>query len=122
LDRRRIDRDNRPAAGGPAGELGGDWFTAFQVIERRLVWEARVAIIIVGATGLYMIAQADLWDRFRSADYWWMHAMVGVWTIFAISLFVVEPLFLDRRQIRWANERPDAALRTWQRCIGCCSP
>ena len=50
------------------GELGADWFAAFQAIERRFVWQARAAIIIVGATGLYMIVQADLWDRFRSAD------------------------------------------------------
>src|SRR5437764_14063342 len=75
------------------GELGGDWLTAFQVIEHRFVWQARVTIIVVGATGLYMIAQTDLWDRFCSADYWWMHAMVGLWTIFATGLFVVEPFF-----------------------------
>jgi len=79
------------------GELGADWLTTFQAIERRFVWQARAAIIIVGATGLYMIVQADLWDRFRSADYWWMHAMVALWTLFAIGLFVLEPLFLDRR-------------------------
>jgi uncharacterized membrane protein len=92
------------------GELGADWLTAFQAIERRFVWQARAAIIIVGATGLYMIMQADLWDRFRSADYWWMHAMVGLWALFAIGLFVLEPLFLDRRLLRWANERPNAAF------------
>src|SRR5690242_18507363 len=72
------------------GQLGGEWLTAFHANERRLVWQARAAIIIVGATGIYMIAQADLWDRFRSADYWWMHAMVGLWAIFAIGLFVLE--------------------------------
>jgi uncharacterized membrane protein len=82
------------------GELGADCLTAFQAIERRFVWQARAAIIIVGATGLYMIVQADLWDRFRSADYWWMHAMVGLWALFAIGLFVLQPLFLDRRLLR----------------------
>jgi len=86
------------------GEIGANRLAAFQAIERRFVWQARAAIIIVGVTGLYMIVQADLWDRFRSADYWWMHAMVGLWAIFAIGLFVVEPLFLDRRFHRRANE------------------
>jgi uncharacterized membrane protein len=91
-------------------ELGADWLSAFQTIERRFVWQARAAIIVVGATGLYMIVQADLWDRFRSADYWWMHAMAALWALFAIGLFVIEPLFLDRRLRRWANERPNAAF------------
>jgi uncharacterized membrane protein len=59
-------------------ELGINRITAFQAIERRFAWQARVAIIIVGATGLYMIVEADLWDRFHSAGYWWMHAMVGL--------------------------------------------
>jgi hypothetical protein len=86
-------------------EFGADWLAAFQAIERRFAWQARVGIVIVGLTGLYMIVQADMWDRFRSAEYWWMHTMVCTWTIFAIGLFVVEPLFLDRRLRPGANER-----------------
>ena len=26
-----------------------------------------------------MVVRADLWDRFRSAEFWWMHAMVCLW-------------------------------------------
>jgi uncharacterized membrane protein len=92
------------------GEFGADWLAAFHAIERRFVWQARAAIIIVGATGVYMIAQADLWDRFRSAKYWWMHAMVSLWTIFVIGLFLVEPFFLDRRMVRFAARRQESAF------------
>jgi uncharacterized membrane protein len=91
-------------------EFGADWLAAFQAIERRFAWQARVAIVIVGLTGLYMIVQADMWDRFRSAEYWWMHAMVCIWAIFAIGLFLVEPLFLDRRLRQRANERMEAVF------------
>lgn len=91
-------------------EFGADWLAAFQAIERRFAWQARVAIVIVGLTGLYMIVQADMWDRFRSAEYWWMHAMVCIWAIFAIGLFLVEPLFLDRRLRQCANERLEAVF------------
>lgn len=94
------------------GELGADWLAAFRAIERRFVWQARIAILLVGATGFYMIAAADLWDRFSTLGYWWMHAMVGLWAIFAIGLFVVEPFILDRRVERWAVRRP-AAIFTW---------
>jgi uncharacterized membrane protein len=76
------------------GELGGDGFAAFLAIERRFVWQARIAILLVGATGIYIIEEADLWGRFSVLTYWWMHAMVGVWAIFAIGLFLVEPFFL----------------------------
>ena len=89
------------------GDFGADRWAAFQAIERRFVWQARGAIIIVGATGFYMIWAADLWDRFASAAFWWMHAMVGVWTLFALGLFVVEPFILDRRLTEWASRRPD---------------
>lgn len=60
------------------GELGADGFAAFQSIERRFVWQARAAIIIVGASGFYMVARDNLWYRFREAEFWWMHAMVAV--------------------------------------------
>src|ERR1700730_2620305 len=42
-------------------EFGANWLAAFQAIERRFAWQARVAIVIVGLTGLYMIVQADMW-------------------------------------------------------------
>ena len=51
------------------GMLGGDRLRAFQAIERRFVWQARAAIVVVGATGFYMAARADLWDRFRMAGF-----------------------------------------------------
>jgi uncharacterized membrane protein len=92
------------------GELGADWFAAFQTIERRFVWQARIAILLVGATGIYIIEEADLWGRFSVLTYWWMHAVVGVWAIFATGLFVVEPLILDRRLHALTIRRPPASF------------
>ena len=93
------------------GELGSDWLAAFQAVERRFVWQARIAILLVGATGLYIIEEADLWGRFSFPRYWWMHAMVGVWAIFAIGLFLVEPFIVDRLH-SWAAKRP-ASTFAW---------
>ncbi|MGH7048526.1 MAG: hypothetical protein ACREE2_19290 [Stellaceae bacterium] len=97
------------------GELGPDRLQRFQAIERRFVWQARVAILLVGLTGLYMVWRLDLWDRFSFATFWWMHAMVAVWLLFAFILFVAEPFLMDRRFARWANARPDAAFGWLQR-------
>src|SRR3546814_17266562 len=57
-----------------------------------------------------MTAALDLWDRFLSATFWWMPAMLGVWLLFALLLFVLEPLVLDRHFPRWARARPEAAF------------
>ncbi len=92
------------------GELGPNQAQAFQAVERRFVWQARAAILVVGLTGFYMVARLDLWDRFRSAAFWWMHAMVGVWLLFTLILFVIEPFLLHRRFQAWATARPNVAL------------
>ena len=92
------------------GDLGPNWLLAFQAIERRFVWQARAAIIVVGLTGFYMMARLDLWNRFRSAEFWWMHAMVGLWLLFAFVLFVAEPFILHRRFHKLATTRPDIAF------------
>ena len=92
------------------GELGHDRLRAFQAFERRFAWQARTAIVLVGLTGFYMTWRLDLWDRFRTADFWWMHAMVCLWLLFAFVLFVAEPFFLHRHFSKWASAEPKIAF------------
>ena len=92
------------------GNLGPDRLKAFQAIEHRFAWQARTAIILVGLTGFYMTWRLDLWERFRTADFWWMHAMVCLWLLFAFILFIAEPFILDRHFRHWATARPDVAF------------
>ena len=92
------------------GVLGSDRLKAFQAIERRFVWQARTAVVVVGLTGLYMSGRLGLWDRFRSAHFWWMHAMVGVWLLFMFILFIAEPFILHRRFNAWARTQPERAF------------
>jgi len=47
-----------------------------------------------------------LWDRFLDPGYWWMHAMVLVWSLFAMLLFIGEPLILRRHFPAWAARDP----------------
>lgn len=69
----------------------------FQQIESGFAWQARIWVLIAGASGIWMSWHADLWSRFADPQFWWMHAMVLVWAIFALMLFVIEPLHLHRR-------------------------
>ncbi len=81
----------------------------FDQIERRFAWQARISTAIVGLTGFYMVYRFDIWDRFRHAAYWWMDAMVVVWLVFTLMLFIVEPLHLQR----WlfGQSAPELAFR-----------
>jgi uncharacterized membrane protein len=93
------------------GDLGNDRLRAFDAIERRFARQVRIAVVIAGLTGFYMTARLDLWDRFTSTQFWWMHAMVCVWLLFTIVLFVAEPLVVARRFRKWATSAPQDAFK-----------
>jgi uncharacterized membrane protein len=97
------------------GDLGPSKLSAFEAIERRFAWHARIAVIVVGLTGFYMTERLNLWDRFQSPGFWWMHAMVCVWLLFALLLFIAEPLVLHRRFHAWADKAPDTAFKMLHR-------
>lgn len=98
------------------GWIGGVWFVTFVVmpaisrahlpqdrlhafhqIEAGFAPQARFWVLLAGASGFWMTERADLWWRFADGAYWWMHAMLGLWLIFFIMLFIAEPLVLHRR-------------------------
>ena len=87
----------------------------FEAIEQRFIWQARIASLLVAASGFYMVDRLDLWGRFRSLEFWWMHAMVLLWLIFTLILFVGEPLILHRRMQRRALTAPDSTFAALHR-------
>lgn len=92
------------------GLLGEDRLAAFDAFEKRFVWQARTAVLIVGLSGFYMIERMDMWSRFADAQFWWMHAMVCVWALFFLLLFFIEPFILHRYFPAWAQRDPERAF------------
>ena len=92
-----------------------DRMRLFETIEGRFAFQARASTLIAGASGFYMTHRLAAWDRFADPAFWWMYAMVLVWAIFIIVLFIAEPLFLHT----WFHERatrdPDGTFRLVQR-------
>jgi uncharacterized membrane protein len=82
----------------------------FDAIERKFAWQARATTLLAGLTGFYMTERLDLWSRFSVPAYWWMHAMVAVWALFTIMLFIAEPLVLHRQFHERANADPEATF------------
>ncbi|MDZ4866218.1 MAG: hypothetical protein SGI91_02745 [Alphaproteobacteria bacterium] len=87
----------------------------FESIERRFAFQARVSTLLAAATGFYMVYRLELWDRFLDARYWWMHAMVAVWAVFTLVLFVLEPLVLHRVFNERAQRDPEGTFRLVER-------
>lgn len=86
----------------------------FETIEGRFSKHAKISVPLAGVTGFYMTERLGAWDRFADATFWWMHAMVLVWTLFMIVLFVAEPLFLHRwfrARMKTAPEPTFAVIR-----------
>lgn len=72
----------------------GDRIAAFHRIEAGFAWQARLWVLIAGASGFWMIYRGNMWGRFLDLHSWWMHAMVGLWLVFMVMLFAIEPLVL----------------------------
>lgn len=98
------------------GWIGGVWFVTFVImptitrseppamrleafhrIEAGFARQAQVWVLLAGASGVWMAQRGNMWWRFAKPEYWWMHAMTGLWLIFFLMLFVAEPLVLHRR-------------------------
>lgn len=83
----------------------------FDAFETRFARQARITTVLAGLSGIYMLIRLDLWDRFLDLSFWWMHAMVLVWLLFTLMLFVAEPLFLRRWTMARARTDPASTFR-----------
>jgi uncharacterized membrane protein len=84
----------------------------FEKVEAGFARQARMTTLVTGLSGIYLVHSLGAWERFAELQYWWMHAMVLVWGVFTLMLFVLEPLWLHR----WFRERtqrdPEGTLAT----------
>lgn len=87
----------------------GERLAAFGRIEGGFASQARVWVLLAGASGFWMAWRADLWSRFSEPTYWWMAAMIAIWAIFSLMLFVLEPLVIHRRMQNSADPAADFA-------------
>ena len=84
-----------------------DKIETFEKIEGRFAIQAKITTLITGITGFYMVYELDAWNRFFELRFWWFHAMVLVWVLFTLVLYVLEPLILHKLFKKYANENPD---------------
>ena len=73
-----------------------DAVASFEAFERRFAFQARISVMLVGLSGAYMLTKLDAWNRFQYASFWWLDLMVVVWMLFALMIYVLEPLAVHR--------------------------
>lgn len=83
----------------------------FERVEHGFARQARWTTALAGLSGFYLTAALDLWHRFPEPRYWWMSAMVAIWALFTLLLFVLEPLVLHRWFTARAQLDPRGTLR-----------
>ena len=68
----------------------------FEQVERHFSRQVKVSVPLAGASGLYMVERLDLWSRLLDPAAWWLGAMLLLWVLFMLVLFVIEPLAKQR--------------------------
>ncbi len=88
-----------------------DKMASFESIEGKFQTIAKITTILTAITGFYMVEYLNAWQHFLQLKFWWMHAMVLVWLIFTIVLFVLEPFVLHKLFKKYMQENPENTFR-----------
>ncbi|MFC0242397.1 hypothetical protein [Rhodopseudomonas telluris] len=83
----------------------------FDALERRFSRQARISVLLAGLSGFYLLDIFGHWDHITDPSFWWLHAMMALWAVFMVMLFVAEPLFLHGWFDARARRDPDGAFR-----------
>ena len=84
-----------------------DQIATFEEIEGRFATQAKIATLLTGISGFYMLYVLDAWDRYFDFKYWWIHAMTLVWVLFSLVLYVLEPLVLHKLFKKYSEQNPE---------------
>ncbi len=89
----------------------------FESIEGPFAPQARIATLVTGLSGFYMLHHLNAWGRYLDPSFWWVHLMTLVWLVFTLVLFVFEPLFLHRWFRESAERDAERAFRLIHRAL-----
>ena len=110
--------------------IGGVWFVTFVIlpavrrfaeparriaffeeVEGRFAFQARISTLLAGLSGFFLTWRMEAFDRFLDPGrFWFMHAMVALWAVFTLVLFVLEPLVLHRWFSNRAARDPEGTM------------
>jgi len=97
-----------------------DRLELFEQLEGKFAFQAKIATLVTGASGYFMLDYMNAWERYSHLSFWWMHLMTFIWAIFTVVLFVLEPLILHRwfrKQAMKNSEKAFAGLHRMHKVL-----
>ncbi len=92
-----------------------DKIETFENIEGKFAFQAKIATLLTGLSGFYMLYYLDAWERYLDYRFWWIHAMTIIWLVFTLLLFVLEPYFLHKFFRKHATKNPERTFKIMHR-------
>lgn len=94
----------------------GNVQSGFRLIEGRFAPQVKIAILLVGASGLYMLHVRQLWTAMITSPshYWYLWGMLIYWTWFVLMLFVLGPSGLLRKLMKGSG-KDNNGEKAWKR-------
>lgn len=90
----------------------GEVQPAFHKIESRFAPQVKLSLLIVGATGLYMLWRLNAWAWLLDPHKWWVPAMLIYWLWFCMMLFILGPAGVLKKVMKGTGGNESAA---WKR-------
>ncbi|GAB2769033.1 hypothetical protein [Salinimicrobium soli] len=87
----------------------------FERLEGRFSIQAKITTLLTAITGFYMMYVLNAWNRLLDPAFWWIHAMILIWLLFTVVLFILEPFLLHKIFRRYAYNDPEKAFRIMHR-------
>lgn len=75
----------------------------FRQLEIHFAAQVRVALILVGISGGFLLWGLKVWSLMARPAYWWLDAMIGYWVLFMWIMFVSSPEVLMEGLMRGAD-------------------
>lgn len=72
----------------------------FRRLEAHFVPQLRIASILSGASGGFLLWRLKAWRLLGHPTYWWLDAMIGYWGLFMWVVFVIDPEVTIERLVR----------------------
>ncbi len=85
-------------------------FKTFEEIEGAFSLQAKIATLLTGISGFYMLYVLNAWDRYFDYKFWWIHAMTIIWLLFSIILFIIEPFIAPKLFKKNLDTNPEFAF------------
>lgn len=86
-------------------DFDNDSQAVFHSIEKRFAPQARIAVILVGLSGLYLLWELHAWSWLAEIKFWWLDAMILYWILFVVLLFVLEPVGILKHAMHASGDK-----------------